>query len=857
MQALPLYTEPPRAAIELENPLSLDSQCVRCSLSASKTAPKTICMPADGAAGGVLIIGEAPGRTEDSAGRPFIGTSGAFLRQLVDVYYKGPVAYEYAVGCYPGQNNIPTPGQVNACRPYAAQTIVEAKPERIICVGGTAVASVFGKSIPVASVRRGYGFLSNGTPVFLLLHPTTALRNRFMREWFESDLKWALTCELPTPDWDGIAILVDTANGAIEAYKELCKAEWVAFDCETFGLLWEPDFKLLSIALTGKDQNIAWVWSEQALNNDKTCDPLKVLLLDEQLPKVGQNIKFDLQAIKCGMGIQIPRQVVGLDTRLLRKLTDAEAAANLETMAYLVGAGGHKDEAQDWLNKALGQTKAAKDYRAGCGAYGQAISDAYEKGVDPKAYAFATIPHKTLHTYNALDTWATAKLAAAMETKLNNSPEMSHIWGATVGKASAAIARVEEWGVLVDVGAIKLFGDHLRTEQANIRSRIAEHGDFDPASPKQLRHFLFDVLGLPPVKFSKKTGEASTDADVLKQLEGKHPVVDMMLQERHITKLLGTYADGADGKSGMLQYVRRDGRIHTNYNIDGARSGRLSSDGPNLQNIPRPENAEGIMARSIFVVPEGYSLVSFDFSQLEYRVAAFLSGDPEMIRIINAGIDFHEGTARIIAPILWKVTDWDALDSALKKKYRTIAKTINFALLYGMTDETLAKKLGVSVGMARKIRETVLGKFAVFAVWSRTRIEEVVKTGYCWTWWDGMRARRRPMHAIADPEPSVRLRAEHGAVNSPVQGTASEFCLASLIDQVNWIEDNNLENDVKLVLTVHDANIFQIRDSLIPEAIPLLRSKMLQWNSLGVPLGVDVEIGPNWGNLKKLEEVIA
>lgn len=832
------------APIEQCSKLALDPSCDRCAL-AKQADLTSICVPADGEPGGVLIIGEAPGRVEDRANRPFVGTSGAYLRDLVNQAFTRSVAYGNACGCFPGKKP-PTPKQIESCRPYLAALIEEVKPERILVLGATACCSVIGKVLSVLSCRRAYSFLSDGTPVFILMHPAAALRNRFFKNWFEADLKWALTADRPVPDWDGTACIVESQQDAESVLALARSVDWVTFDCETFGQLWEPDFRLLSVAIAPKGSQDSYVWDEPALA--AFYKPLEQLFSDPAIRKVGQHIQFDLQAIKCELGVQIPRESVHLDTRLLRRLIDAEAEADLATMAFLVGAGGHKDEAHAALNQVLGRTKKATTLRIKHGKVGAAIESAYERGIEPKVYAFAAVPRDLLSRYNALDTIATDKLAVLFEKKIQTTEHIAHVWNSVVGKASYSVARMEEWGFPVDVPAIRMFGDRLREDIHQAEVELGAYGDFDPGSSKQVGSFLFDECGLRPKKFSDKTGAPSTDADVLEALKGKHPVVDLLLKHRHLSKLRNTYADGEDGRSGLLKRVRQTGKIHFSYDIAGARSGRLSGDG---QQFPRAETPEGVIIRNFFIAPEGYVLIQHDFSQLEFRIGAMLSGDKVMIDIVKSGTDFHTGTAKVIAPELWNC-DFDSQPPAKQKWMRSQAKTSNFLTFYGGSPEALAIQLGCTVAEATRLQNFIMGKFSTFKSWIQESIRYTLQTGYTWTWWDGKQARRRPMFRIADQDPAVRSRAEHGSFNSRVQGTASEYCLASCNELVAWIDNEDLESEVTMPLTVHDSVLFIVKEALVDRVVKKGLDVMLSWNSAGVPLAVDVEIGKAWGSLKKI-----
>jgi DNA polymerase-1 len=254
------------------------------------------------------------------------------------------------------------------------------------------------------------------------------------------------------------------------------------------------------------------------------------------------------------------------------------------------------------------------------------------------------------------------------------------------------------------------------------------------------------------------------------------------------------------------------------------------------------------MARDIFTASPGYVLLSADYSQLELRVAAMLSGDEEMKAIYNSGVDYHLRTAQLIAPIVWHV---DGATIETKGKERSFAKTVNFGLLYGKTDAGLAYELGCTRAEAEAVRRAILGRFKQLARWLRDQVAYARQHGCVWTSWLGEPARRRYIYRIADQDEAIRRHAENQAYNTPVQGSASDYCLASLIELVRWLREDAVP--AKAVLTVYDSIIFECREDAVAEVAWRARDVMRGWPSFGVPLVVDFEVGTAWGSLKKYE----
>jgi uracil-DNA glycosylase family 4 len=903
-----LYAGVPRAAVELAEPRSRSTlpvlreaippsigdgrDCQRCAL---REGVHTVCVGAEGEPGGLMLIGESPGSKEDTRGRPFVGPSGLLLREQVAKHWRGPVAIDNAIRCAPGRREV-TEKHVEACRGYLVDTIREVAPARIVTLGSWASFALFGRSVPPISSRRGYAYLfdvaDDPVPCFFVLHPAAALRNRFVRAWFEADLAWALTVKPPRPAPAlGVVRVVDSVESAREAI-EAVRGKRCAFDVETAGILWNRSFRIeaCSVAPVGDETSAAWLWDREAIRNREIRRPLEEWLADEAAEKVGHNVKFDVNAVRAAWGVCV-RGVVG-DTRLWRRLRDPEAGAKLDETAELVGMGGMKAEARAAMKAVVDRVKSgisaektiekrkAEDAARRLGDTAKKwprLSAPRSEGLvyleeigrtDPELakvirdapsewerYAYALVDREILARYNARDTIATARLAAKLPEALAEVPSLDRLRRMIVDRAGNAIAEVERWGVAADRAAIANFDRFLGVKIDEVKARIDAYGfDFNPDSPPQVARILFEVLKLRPPKLTD-TGRASTDKEVLAELARKHPFARDLSEWRRLGKLRGTYAGSREGE-GLWAHVREDGRIHTSILLDGAGTGRTSSQEPNLQNIP-VRTAEGRMARDCFVAAPGCLLVQLDYSQLELRVAAMLSRDPAMISIFQSGDDYHTRTAQIIAKIAWGIGP-----DQVQKKHRFTAKTINFALLYGAGDAKIAEQIktqsngefSVTSEDVAKIRVAILGAFRTFSQWADKKLAESRKTGQAWTWWQGAPARCRSLWKIGSnqgDDDGARITAEHSAVNTPVQGTGSDFCIASLTELVEWIQREGIEDVVKLVLPVHDSIMFECREDWVERVANKAREVMTGWPSDGVPLVVDVEVGRSWGSLAK------
>ncbi len=873
MKTLPLYEERPKLALETAETLAIDSGCTRCPLS---DRAKNRCLgprfvDGDPALGTLLVVIDGVTAEEDRMGQSYRGEMGIFVQRLIGKHWKGRVVFETATRC-PGGKDGASEKAVEACRPYLAQTYRDVKPTRVIVAGGNAALSVFGRTVAAFTNRRGFSFVDMGStpdgddegrfvPVFPLFHPMQGMRNSFLRRWWEEDLKWALTTDPPLPPWDGTAHIVETAEDAREAMAVIRSAPESAFDVETSGRMFAPAWRMLSLAVAPADDTMrdAYVWTEEALKDPDARRGLLTWLGEARAPKVGQNGKYD--ALSCKASFDLDVKGLDHDVRLERKLLDPEADGKLDRMAELVGMGGMKEVSSAILKPIYHQvslaygrrTRAAnskknphvvdltEDFSERFGVSKDFAAYMADKDNEKESWGYALLPKDILHRYNARDAVATIRLKRLLAPAMAAEPALTRTWDRVIRGASQAIVQVEAWGVAADREAILTLQKFLDVREAELRDSLRGHADINWGSRDQVADYFFKKLGLPPVKRTKSGEGDSTDNEVLEELAKLHPSAALLMDLRSVDKLNGTYARG------LLPHVRSDGRIHPSFLLDGARSGRTSCQNPNLQNQPRPDSAEAKMVRDIFIAPKGKRLVQLDYSQLELRIACMLSGDPEMLKIFLEGVDYHQRTAELISQVAWGIPP-----EKVEKKHRSFAKTINFGLLYGKGDKTIAEEFGCTVAEAAKIRAAILGKFRKLAAWCKEREHEARVTGEVWTTWEGKPARRRPLWRIGDADDFVRSVALHGAVNSPIQGSANEYGVASLAACVEWILADAVP--AKLVLFVHDSLMFEVDDGAEDEVIYQGRRIMTQWDSGNVPLVADVETGLAWGSLEKLKE---
>lgn len=393
------------------------------------------------------------------------------------------------------------------------------------------------------------------------------------------------------------------------------------------------------------------------------------------------------------------------------------------------------------------------------------------------------------------------------------------------------LAQMEIVGVRVDVPYLEKlqveFDERIRAIEKDIEVLAGE--PVNPNSPKQLGHILFEVLELPVVK-KTKTGY-STSAEVLEALRDSHPIVGRVLDYRQLAKLKSTYVDG------LLKLVDAHDRVHTSFNQTVTATGRLSSTAPNLQNIP-VRTEEGKRIRRAFIPIEKKNLlISADYSQIELRVLAHLSGDDMLMQSFAKGEDIHRRTASEVFHV--------PMEEVTAEQRRT-AKAVNFGIIYGQTDYGLSRELGISRREAQAYIDLYFSRYPLVQTFIHDTIEQARAQGYVTT----MMGRRRYIKDINSRNRNLRQFAERTAVNSPIQGTAADIIKLAMIHCDKAIEDNRL--DAKMLLQVHDELIFEVsREDALGLSL-VVRKCMEDALKLNVPLKVDLKAGFNWQEMEKI-----
>ena len=388
--------------------------------------------------------------------------------------------------------------------------------------------------------------------------------------------------------------------------------------------------------------------------------------------------------------------------------------------------------------------------------------------------------------------------------------------------------RMEQRGILIDKQQLEQFGAMLSERIAACEELIFSYSDgkFNINSTKQLGELLFEKLGLPPVK-KTKTGY-STNADVLEKLKDKHPIIPAIMDYRMLTKLKSTYADG------LIKEIQADGRIRTTFQNLVTATGRLSSTEPNLQNIPVRTDL-GAEIRKMFVPKEGHVLVDADYSQIELRVLAHIADDKTMQEAFTGGADIHTATAaQVFGVPVESVT-------SLQRRH---AKAVNFGIVYGISEFSLAEDIGVSRYEAREYIDNYLSNYRGVRAYMKKVVEDAKAIGYTET----LYGRRRYIPELKSSNFNIRSGAERIALNTPIQGTAADIIKLAMIRVEKALNENFPE--AKLLLQVHDELIVECPENIAPQVAELVSREMQNVAQLNVPLTAEAKFGKSWYEAK-------
>jgi DNA polymerase I len=540
--------------------------------------------------------------------------------------------------------------------------------------------------------------------------------------------------------------------------------------------------------------------------NDKRehwLDKLRSILENEKIKKIGHNTKFDIRVLKAA-GINM-------------------AGVRFDTMiaSYLLNPGTRQHNLDALTFTELGFEKIGKKELLG-----------KEKG-------FAEVELHKMFLYSCEDADFTWRLYKKLKFELKKQ-KLLELFDDIEIPLVMTLVNMEENGIKLDAKFLGKMSGVVRERIKQLEKKIHKlaGSEFNINSTQQLREILFEKLEISSLTISKGKTGLSTAALELEKLKDEHPIIRLIQENRELNKLANTYIDTLPEL-----ITKKTGRLHTCFNQTVTATGRLSSSEPNLQNIPvRTEIGREI--RKAFVADRGYKLVSLDYSQIELRLAAHMSGDPTMIKTFKEGKDIHTATAAAINEV--------PLDEVTKEMRRE-AKATNFGLLYGQGPHGLSQTADIPYWRAKEFIDHYFESFKEIKTYIDATIESARATGYIET----LFGRRRMLPEINSSVMQVRKGAERMAINTPLQGTAADMIKVAMIAILKLIEDNYKNGEVRMLLQVHDELVFEVKESFINEAVEKIRPIMEKVIKLKVPVEVDAKVGESWGEMEKIESLPA
>jgi DNA polymerase-1 len=579
----------------------------------------------------------------------------------------------------------------------------------------------------------------------------------------------------------------------------LSAAEMFAFDIETTSLDYMKA-EIVGVSFSLEPGTAAYVPLRHAypgvpdqLDYERVLAALKPLLEDPARAKIGHNLKYDAHVLANA----------GITLRGMR------FDSMLESYVWNSVATSHDMDAD--AQRYLGVRTITYEEVAGRGA---------------KQIGFEQVPVEKAAEYAAEDADVTLRLHQALWQKLKSEPQLARLYEDLEQPLIPVLLAMEQSGVLVDREQLRLQSREFSRQLQELlvqAHREAGH-EFNVESPRQLQQILFERLQLP-VRRRTPTGQPSTAEDVLEELAETYALPRIVLEYRALAKLKSTYTD----KLPELVH-ERTGRIHTNYGQAVAATGRLSSADPNLQNIPirRPE---GRRIRQAFIAPPGSVLLAADYSQIELRIMAHLSGDETLRAAFADDRDVHQATAAEV---------FEVELSAVTHDQRRTAKVINFGLMYGMSPFGLARNLGIERGAAQQHVERYFKRYpGVRRFMDDTRVQ-ARELGYVET----VFGRRLYLPDIRSGNAQLRQYAERSAINAPMQGTAADIIKRAMISVDAWCREERVP--ARLIMQVHDELVLEVRADAVSEVTAAVREHMVNAATLSVPLRVDIGTGANW-----------
>ncbi|MFN3237181.1 MAG: DNA polymerase I [Pseudomonadales bacterium] len=581
--------------------------------------------------------------------------------------------------------------------------------------------------------------------------------------------------------------------------EKLQTAELMAFDTETTSLDY-MEAELVGVSCSVTPGEAAYIpcghiyeGAPEQLGRDQLLQHLKPILEDDNIKKVGQNLKYDMSVLA---RYDVTMRGIAFDTML---------------ESYVLNSVASRHNMDDLAMKYLGVSTTHFEDIAGKGA---------------KQLTFDQIPLDVASHYAAEDADITLQLHETLWPKLQAEGDLQKVFTDIDLPLLSVLSKVERTGVLLDVDLLKQQSSELaeRMEALTQEAYDLAGEEFNLGSPKQLQTIFFEKLKLPVIKKTPK-GQPSTAEPILQELALDYPLPKVIMEYRALSKLKSTYTDQLP-----KQVKASTGRVHTSYHQAVAATGRLSSQDPNLQNIPiRTE--EGRRVRKAFIAPKGYQLIAADYSQIELRIMAHLSGDAGLVSAFEAGEDIHRATAAEVFNV--------AVDE-VEDFQRRSAKAINFGLIYGMSAFGLARQLNIARGDAQEYIDLYFERYPGVRQYMDDTRASAAERGYVET----LFGRRLYLPDITASNFQRRQAAERTAINAPMQGSAADIIKRAMLAVDQWLETSQL--DARVIMQVHDELVLETAAGQVDEVVKGLSEIMSDAAELRVPLLVECGVADNW-----------
>jgi DNA polymerase-1 len=589
----------------------------------------------------------------------------------------------------------------------------------------------------------------------------------------------------------------DTLNQWIERLK---KAPLFAFDTETTSLRY-MEARVVGVSFAIEPGEAAYVpfghdymGAPEQLEPDYVLAQLKPLLEDPQQAKLGQNLKYDKNVLA---NHDIDLQGIAEDSMLESYVLNSVASRhNMDALAL----------------EYLGEQTISFESIAGKGA---------------KQLTFNQIDLEQAGPYAAEDADITLRLHQVLRPRLAETGRLKDVYGNIDLPLVPVLSRMEQRGAMISASTLRRQSQELAERMAELEKEAHEEAGeaFNLGSPKQLQVIFYEKMGLPVIKKTPK-GQPSTAEPVLQELAHEHRLPHLILEHRSLSKLKSTYTDT------LPELIHpRTGRIHTSYHQAVTATGRLSSSEPNLQNIPI-RSEQGRRIRQAFIAPEGYKLVAADYSQIELRIMAHLSGDKGLLTAFEKGEDIHKATAAEVFGVSLAEVSGDQ---------RRSAKAINFGLIYGMSAFGLARQLDVGRNQAQDYIDRYFERYPGVLKYMDNIRKQAHDDGYVET----LFGRRLYLPEINARNKQLQQGAERTAINAPMQGTAADIIKLAMLSVEDWLLAEHADN-ARMIMQVHDELILEVKESVLDAVCKGLASRMSAAASLDVPLLVEAGVGDNW-----------